>query len=121
MNVEIEPTARQSPRRLFYWATMLLLLLGVAATIQQKRREGAVAMAGALRAEKGEPATAEYRAIVDGSSADAGRWGGLGFMATAFGLVCWVMAIRRRESHRWVWVSVVVLLAFYLMLQLILV
>lgn len=92
-------------RRIFYYATILLLVGANVGTFIQKQNEAAVAIT----------------AITGGDVQPfihAGEvWMIVSLVPAALALLAWGIAIWRRENPRWVWVAVVLLLAFYVMNQ----
>jgi hypothetical protein len=110
-----------TPRRVFYGLAVILLLLAVASAVVQKVYEGGVGISGARRMAAGLKETEESKGEVNRLIWNAGCWQGVGLTAALLALVSCGIANTRRENHRWVWVSIVVLLAFYIMLELVMV
>jgi hypothetical protein len=110
-----------SPRRWFYGAAVVLMLIGVATAVVQKARESAVAQTGARRAAAGLPVTKASQAEVQQIIREAHRWADVSLAAVFFAMVSWRVAVSRREKRCGANVVVVCLLALYVMLQLMMV
>ena len=52
---------------------------------------------------------------------DARQWGVVSVVTVAVAILSWSIAIWRRETQRWTWVPVVLLLSFYVLLELMMV
>ena len=102
------PVPQQS-RRIFYVATIFLLLVAVALAFIQKQHESAVAIAYV----KGGNVQLHIQ--------EAQRWFLISLVAVATAICSCGIALYRREKHRRTWVLIVVLLVLYVGLQLIIV
>lgn len=109
MQQSTNATAPQKAGRIFYVATVALLLMAIAITFIQKQRESAVAIAGATRGN--------VQQVVQ----EAKYWAILSLATVSLAILLWGIAIWRREKHRWAWVPVVVLLSLYVLLELMMV
>ncbi len=132
MQQRTDETTARKPGRMFYYMAIALMLVAVATSIIQKRRESAVGMAAARRAASvamagttrgaiGAERADEYETDVRQKIEAASRWRVLSLAAVSLGVFSWVVALRRREKLRWGWASVVVLLSLAVMLQLMMV
>lgn len=121
MDAPSDAMSAEAPRRWFYGAAVLLLILGVTAAFFQKGRESSVAITGAMRFASGRPETNESRNEVQRIIQIAALWHSLSLAAVLLAILSWCIAIGRRENHRWVWVPVAVLLALYVLLELMMV
>jgi hypothetical protein len=115
-----EPSAA-TPRRWFYSAAVILMLVGVAAVFMQKARESAVGMTAAKRAAAGLHATEESREEVEHIIREAGLWAMASFTAVFLAMLSWAAALSRFEKRQGTWAILVSLLALYVGLQLIMV
>jgi hypothetical protein len=113
MDTSPETMPAASPRPWFYRVAMLLMLIGVAAVLVEKRYEGAVAIA--------HKDTDESRNEVQQIIREAGVWQSLGLAAVVSAIVSWGIAVRRREKCRRAWMVIVCLLALYVLLELMMV
>lgn len=102
-------TAPRKVRHIFYFATISLLIGAIAATFIQKQREKTVAIAGATGGN------------VQQAIQDARHWGVVSVVTVAVAILSWGIAIWRRETHRYAWVPVVLLLSFYVLPELMMV
>jgi hypothetical protein len=110
-----------TPRRSFYGLAVILLLIAVAAAFVQKRYESGVAASGVGRIAAGVTETSESKGEVERLIWNARCWQMIGFGAALLALLSCGIAARSREKHRWVWVGIVVLLALYVLLELMMV
>jgi hypothetical protein len=110
-----------SPRRWFYVAALVLMLAGAAAAFVQKGRESAAAQTTARRVASGVQQTDADRNTVGRIIEDAHCWAHVSFAAVFSAIVSWGVAVVRREKLRWAWAGIVVLFAFYFLLELIIV
>lgn len=112
------PDSLQKKRRIFYFATIILLVgANVAASIQ-KQLEAAAAIARA----RAIASTGTWEGEAPHSFILAAGWWELASLAVAgLALLAWGIAICRRENSRWVWVAAFALLAFYMMQELMMV
>ena len=94
---------------IFYFAAISLLIAAIVVTFIQKQRENAVAIAEATGGN------------VQQAIQDARHWGVASVVTVAVAVLSWGIAIWRRETHRWAWVPVVLLLSFYVLLELMMV
>jgi hypothetical protein len=121
MKQHIDETMPRKASRVFYPAAIALMLVSIATTIVQKRRESTIAMVAAARVAAGAGATDLYESKVRQSIEAAGRWRIVSLAAVAMGILSWGVAMRRREKCRWARACVIVLLAFVVALQLMMV
>lgn len=105
----------------FYGAAVLLLIVGVTAAFVQKIREGAVAVTAAKRIASGVQETESHRNSIQRIIHEAQRWEMLGLAAVSLAVVSWGIAAWRREKHRGTWAVIISLLAFFVLLQLLMV
>lgn len=118
----MQPGISSSPcsKGRFSSAAVVLLLVAVAAAMVQKQRESGAGMTVARRVAAGVEATAQSQEQVASLIRAASDWRTLSLFAVAMAVVAWVVARRRHEPHRGT-STAVVLLAFYIMLELMMV
>jgi hypothetical protein len=116
-----EKPSAASPRRWFYAAATLLMLIGVAAAFVQKSRESKVARTGAIRAAAGLQPTEDSRIEVQQIIRDARYWQSASLTAVFLSILSWGIALTRRENTRASWAVLVSLFALYVALQLMMV
>ena len=93
----------------FYFATIIFLLGAIVVVFLQKQLEGA---AGIIVASKGDA-----QQILQG----ADYWRNVSFATVGLAILCWGISLWYQEKYRWVRVPVIVLLLFYVLLQLLMV
>ena len=101
-----------SPRRagsVLYIATITFLMGAIVVTFLQKHRESEAATAWATGGN------------VQQAIQGAEHWRLLSNAAIALSILFWSIVIWRREARYWAWVPVVLLLSFYVLLQLMMV
>ena len=120
MDAPPDTVSAAAPRRWFYGAAVLFMLLGVAVAFVQKGRESAVGQTAARRIATGVHEN-EYHNEVQQIIRDAQCWADLSLAAVFLAIVSWAVAVRRRERRRGTWAILVSLFALYVMLQLMMV
>lgn len=121
MQQHTDATTPHEAERIFYYMAIALMLMAIATSFIQKRRESAVAIAGATRAAIGAERADEFEGDVRQNVEAAERWQMLSLAAVLLGVLSGGVAIWRREKPRWGWACVVVLLFLAVMLQLMMV
>lgn len=93
------------PRPWFHGLAVILLGLGVAFAFIQKQYEGRVARSVAERVASGKEDPSASESHVAELISTARRWQMTGFVVVASGLVSFGVGIWRRETHRWLRVT----------------
>ena len=103
------PQKNQRVFRIFYLTAIFLLLAAIAITFIQKSQESAIALTGAQGGEVQQHVqTAQY-------------WAKVSFATVALAVLSLGIAVWYYEKQRWVWGPVLVLLFFFVALQLMMV
>jgi cation transport ATPase len=120
-NAPSDTASTAAPRRWFYGAAVILMLIGVTAAFFEKGYESNVAITVAKRIASGVQETDEHRNSVQQIIQNAERWQFLSLTAVFLAMVSWSIAAWRREKLCGAWVVVVSSLALYILLELMMV
>jgi len=110
----------QKNRRVFwivYNTTLFLLLGAIVFAVIQKGHEGAVAITAAK--SLAETGAISYDTLQHIQA--AGHWMKVSWATIALAVLSWGIALWYHEKQRWVWGLLVVLFAFFVLLQLLIV
>lgn len=118
MDALADATSAAPPRRWFYTAAVVLMLIGVTTAFVQKARESIVGVTVGIRIATGFPKTDENEKQIRQIIQESERWQCLSLAVVFLAIASWVIAVERYEKCRWGWGVIVVLLALYVMLQL---
>ncbi len=121
MDAPSDTPTTATPRRWFYGAAVLLMLVGVGTAFVQKGRESAVAITGAQWADSGRKDPVKHENDVQQIIRDAKRWAMLSLATVLVAMVSWGIAVGRCERLRGARALIVLLLALWVMLELIMV
>jgi len=120
MQQHTDATTPRKSERIFHFITVTFLLVAIIATFIQKLRESAAAIA-ATEVAFGAKSTDGNRSNVQHANQDAEHWWILSLAAVSLAILSLVIAMWRREKYFLAWWCSIILLAFYVLLQLVMV
>ena len=106
---------------IFYFATIFLLLGAIVCTFIQKQHEAARVQAIARAMAQTREAGGDVRDVRQQYIPNAKYWAIANLITFVLAILSWSIALWYREKYRRVWGHVIVLFAFYVLLQLIIV